>query len=300
MGPIKRCLTWWNSVKLAAACFIMHLTTLAWCFLFRNGGRLGAHWGGSKALWLFGDYVLHALYQVWICPFFQPCASSHNLKPRDSVCRVSDEKRRVSNETVFGNTLSNFCCWISHALYKLWVYLLVCICVAIWRLPGLVSIFFPFFLRGLGCLCIMFEFAFVCTICTCVFVYRYMGMYVASIRYRWRRITSADPPPCSGSRVMGAWVPLMLRNANSRSKLPSSGCLPPCIWSLGGRDGGASLGSPPGQGSTRFPLPPSTVVPLIIVINCDEKRGNNAPCLLITYTWTMCNPANREVITQSL
>lgn len=35
----KRCLTLWNSVKIAAACFIMHLTTLAWCFLFRNVGR---------------------------------------------------------------------------------------------------------------------------------------------------------------------------------------------------------------------------------------------------------------------
>lgn len=41
IGGIKRCLTSWNSVKLAAACFIMHLTTLAWCFLFRNVGRLG-------------------------------------------------------------------------------------------------------------------------------------------------------------------------------------------------------------------------------------------------------------------
>lgn len=29
-----------NIVELAAACFIMHLTTLAWCFLFRGGGRL--------------------------------------------------------------------------------------------------------------------------------------------------------------------------------------------------------------------------------------------------------------------
>lgn len=26
-------------------------------------GKAWAHWGGSKALWLFGDHVLHALWQ---------------------------------------------------------------------------------------------------------------------------------------------------------------------------------------------------------------------------------------------
>lgn len=38
---IKWCLTLWNPVKLAAACFIVHVTTSACCFLFGNGGRRG-------------------------------------------------------------------------------------------------------------------------------------------------------------------------------------------------------------------------------------------------------------------
>lgn len=54
-----------NLVELAAACFIMHLTTLASCFLFRNGGRIGLIGVEVK---LYGSLASCMLYDNgWLC-----------------------------------------------------------------------------------------------------------------------------------------------------------------------------------------------------------------------------------------
>lgn len=76
---IKWCLTLWNPVKLAAACFIMHVTTSACCFLFRNGGRLGIIGVEVK---LYGSLVTTScmFYGIGsICYFFQPFHQSRDF-----------------------------------------------------------------------------------------------------------------------------------------------------------------------------------------------------------------------------